>query len=178
MTGAFHEDAVADFCDAFGGGYTTDDVLRIMKDSRVGSYGVLGLLLAVGLRAGLTVVLLGGEAWYAAAAIVAAACFGRLTAVALMAIVRPVGSGLGKDVAGKVGQSTLLMAIATAVPGLAAFLLLEPLRLIAVVAVALMFLGWFRALLLRRIGGSTGDCLGFAAYAGQLILLLAATAGR
>jgi adenosylcobinamide-GDP ribazoletransferase len=95
-----------------------------------------------------------------------------------MAIVRPVGSGLGKDVAGKVGQSTLLMAIATAVPGLAAFLLLEPLRLIAVVAVALMFLGWFRALLLRRIGGSTGDCLGFAAYAGQLILLLAATAGR
>ena len=178
MTGAFHEDAVADFCDAFGGGYTTDDVLRIMKDSRVGSYGALGLLLVVGLRAGLTVVLLGGEAWHATAVIVAAACFGRLTAVALMAIVRPVGSGLGKDVAGKVGQSTLLMAIATAVPGLAAFLLLEPLRLIAVVAVALLFLGWFRALLLRRIGGSTGDCLGFAAYAGQLILLLAATAGR
>lgn len=178
LTGAFHEDAVADFCDAFGGGYTADDVLRIMKDSRVGSYGALGLLLAVGLRAGLTVALLTGDAWQAAAAMVAAACFGRLTAVALMAIVRPVGSGLGKDVAGGVGRPTLMLACATAFPGLAGFLLLEPLRLIAAAAVALMFLGWFREMLIRRIGGSTGDCLGFAAYAGQLILLLAATAGR
>ncbi len=51
LTGAFHEDAVADCCDAFGGGWTRDDVLRILKDSRVGSYGVLGLGLAVALRA-------------------------------------------------------------------------------------------------------------------------------
>ena len=39
LTGAFHEDAVADFCDAFGGGSTRDDILRILKDSRIGSYG-------------------------------------------------------------------------------------------------------------------------------------------
>ena len=51
LTGGFHEDAVADSCDAFGGGWTADDVLRIMKDSRIGSFGALGLLLAVGLRA-------------------------------------------------------------------------------------------------------------------------------
>ena len=50
LTGAFHEDAVADACDAFGGGWTRDDVLRILKDSRVGSYGALGLGLAVALR--------------------------------------------------------------------------------------------------------------------------------
>ncbi|MFV0496105.1 adenosylcobinamide-GDP ribazoletransferase, partial [Mycobacterium sp.] len=52
LTGAFHEDAVADCCDAFGGGWTRDDVLRIMKDSRVGSFGALGLMLAVLLRGG------------------------------------------------------------------------------------------------------------------------------
>ena len=52
LTGAFHEDAVADFCDAFGGGWTRDDVLRILKDSRVGAYGALGLGLAVALRGG------------------------------------------------------------------------------------------------------------------------------
>ena len=43
LTGAFHEDAVADFCDAFGGGWTRDDVLRILKDSRVGAFGAVGM---------------------------------------------------------------------------------------------------------------------------------------
>src|SRR5262249_57362946 len=52
LTGAFHEDAVADCCDGFGGGWSREDVLRIMKDSRIGSFGVLGLALALLLRAG------------------------------------------------------------------------------------------------------------------------------
>lgn len=50
LTGAFHEDAVADSCDAFGGGWTRDDVQRIMKDSCVGSYGVVGLVFAIATR--------------------------------------------------------------------------------------------------------------------------------
>jgi adenosylcobinamide-GDP ribazoletransferase len=45
------------------------------------------------------------------------------------------------------------------------------------VVAALIFVLWFRRLLIRRLGGSTGDCLGFAAYVGQLILLMAATTG-
>jgi adenosylcobinamide-GDP ribazoletransferase len=52
----------------------------------------------------------------------------------------------------------------------------EPVRVIVAVGGAAMFIGWFRALLIRRIGGSTGDCLGFSAYVGQLILLLALAA--
>ncbi len=52
LTGAFHEDAVADCCDGFGGGRSREDVLRIMKDSRIGSFGMLGLTLAVLLRVG------------------------------------------------------------------------------------------------------------------------------
>ena len=47
ITGAFHEDAVADCCDGFGGGWTRADILRIMSDSRIGSFGALGLMLAV-----------------------------------------------------------------------------------------------------------------------------------
>lgn len=43
LTGAFHEDGFADCCDGFGGGYTPEQMLRIMKDSRLGTYGVLGL---------------------------------------------------------------------------------------------------------------------------------------
>ncbi|MDX1496979.1 MAG: adenosylcobinamide-GDP ribazoletransferase [Salinisphaeraceae bacterium] len=45
LTGAFHEDGFADACDGFGGGWKRDDILRIMKDSRIGVYGALGLLL-------------------------------------------------------------------------------------------------------------------------------------
>ncbi len=45
LTGAFHEDGFADACDGFGGGWQRDDVLRIMKDSRIGVYGALGLML-------------------------------------------------------------------------------------------------------------------------------------
>ncbi|WP_137899479.1 adenosylcobinamide-GDP ribazoletransferase, partial [Sphingomonas sp. 2SG] len=50
LTGAFHEDAVADFCDAFGGTARGDRAIEIMRDSRIGSYGALGLGLMVGLR--------------------------------------------------------------------------------------------------------------------------------
>ncbi|NJS15675.1 MAG: adenosylcobinamide-GDP ribazoletransferase [Sphingopyxis sp.] len=179
LTGAFHEDAVADFCDAFGGGMTPDDVRRIMKDSRIGSYGALGLILAVGLRAALTMSAIQAmPPIFAAVTIIAAATFGRLVVVALMAMVAPApgGSGLARDVGSGVGMKTLLMAGLAALPGLVAFALLRPLPLLLAAAMAGLFLFWFRALLLRRIGGSTGDCLGFAAYAGQLILLLSATA--
>lgn len=50
LTGAFHEDGFADCCDAFGGGYTKDKILTIMKDSRLGTYGVVGLILILSLK--------------------------------------------------------------------------------------------------------------------------------
>ena len=70
----------------------------------------------------------------------------------------------------------LIKALVTALPGLLGFAMLAPLALVAAALGACAFLWWFRAVLLSRIGGSSGDCLGFAAYASQLILLLAATA--
>lgn len=50
LTGAFHEDGFADVCDGFGGGYGQERILEIMKDSRTGAYGVLGLLLIISLK--------------------------------------------------------------------------------------------------------------------------------
>jgi adenosylcobinamide-GDP ribazoletransferase len=179
LTGGFHEDAVADFCDAFGGGLTADDVRRIMKDSRIGSFGSLGLILAVGLRAALTLAVIETmPPLLAFLTIVAAASFGRLMVVLLMTLVAPApqGTGLAKDVASGVSLSMLIKALVTALPGLLGFAMLAPLALVAAALGAGAFLWWFRALLLSRIGGSSGDCLGFAAYASQLILLLAATA--
>lgn len=50
ITGAFHEDGFADFCDGFGGGYTKERILEIMKDSRVGTYGVVGVVMILLLK--------------------------------------------------------------------------------------------------------------------------------
>jgi adenosylcobinamide-GDP ribazoletransferase len=51
ITGAFHEDGFADVCDGFGGGWTKEKILLIMKDSRVGAYGVIGLVVLLLLKA-------------------------------------------------------------------------------------------------------------------------------
>src|SRR5687767_10570761 len=49
LTGAIHEDGVADFCDAFGGGWSREEILLILKDSRIGTYGALGIFVAIAL---------------------------------------------------------------------------------------------------------------------------------
>ena len=175
LTGAFHEDAVADFCDGIGGGRDAEHVRVIMKDSRIGTYGALGLGLAVALRGILLWTLEPGIAF---AAIVASATFGRLTVVAAMATIppAPADGGLAKDIGGAIGWRDLAAGSLFALPGLAALGVVRPAALIAAVVAAGLFLVWLNALLLRQIGGSTGDCLGFAAYAGQLIALLAVVA--
>ena len=173
LTGAFHEDAVADFCDAFGGTARAADALRIMKDSRIGSYGTLGLGLAVGLRIAGVVALPPG---LAVAAIVAAATMGRLWAVVLAAIVAPVRAEGMAVRAGKVPPRRVLLAGALALPGVLPLAILRPLPVVASLIVGAVFLLWLARFLRRRIGGSTGDCLGFAAFIGQLVVLLAAAA--
>ncbi len=190
LTGAFHEDAVADFCDGVGGGRDPARVREIMKDSRIGSYGVLGLTLALALRAALTYSLIAGGANVIAAAfaIVAASTLGRLLAVIAMVTTPPVPSTsvvagptsasktLGRDVGAGVRTQDVVVALITSLPGLLPFALGASLAMLAAGATAVVFLIWFRALLMRRVGGATGDCLGFAAYVGQLLLLLAAAA--
>jgi adenosylcobinamide-GDP ribazoletransferase len=175
LTGAFHEDAVADFCDAVGGGRDQVHVRSIMKDSRIGSYGALGLLLALPLRAALIFHL---PATLILVALLASATGGRLMAVFVMRTVRPapVEGGLARDIAADVDTAHTLLAVGLAAPALLALAYSSPWALLSAAVASLIFLFWFRVLLLRRVGGSTGDCLGFAAYMGQLIFLLAAVA--
>ena len=122
LTGGLHEDAVADFCDAFGGGWTREDILRILKDSRVGSFGALGLGLAVLLRAGATAALPPADLL---AATVAAATWGRFVILPIMALVPPVpdrpGSArdFGQGVRAREVGFGLLCALAAMLPFLA-----------------------------------------------------------
>ncbi|WP_210399111.1 adenosylcobinamide-GDP ribazoletransferase [Steroidobacter denitrificans] len=170
LTGAFHEDAVADFCDAVGGGNDPEHAREIMKDSRIGTYGSLALLLGVGLRVALTCLL---PAATLLVGVVGAATVGRLLAVMVMASVSPVASSntLAKDVGGRVSVRYAAWAFALASPGLLPLVWAAPFAVLTIAAASMVFITWFRRLLMMHIGGSTGDCLGFATYAGQLVVL-------
>jgi adenosylcobinamide-GDP ribazoletransferase len=174
LTGAFHEDAVADFCDGVGGGRDPEHTRQIMKDSRIGSYGALGLMLAVGLRAGLMVSL--DSVISAAFAIIAAATAGRLIAVIAMFTMPAVAgsSGLGSAATTTVRPRDVALAVVTSLPGLLPFAVIAPIELLGALIAIGAFLLWFRVLVVKRVGGITGDCLGFAVYVGQLLVLMAA----
>lgn len=171
LTGAFHEDGFADVCDGFGGGYTKERVLEIMRDSRVGAFGAIGVVTMLGLKWQTVAALPAG---LAPAALVAAHVLSRTTSVSLMAALDYVreDAAKAKPLATHLGGARLLVALATG----AAALALLPMRtwwivpLLAVVQVALA--RWFS----RRIGGYTGDCLGAAQQVAEVTVYLAVLA--
>ncbi|MEM1180101.1 MAG: adenosylcobinamide-GDP ribazoletransferase, partial [Acidobacteriota bacterium] len=134
LTGAFHEDAVADYFDAIGGGWTREDILRILKDSRIGSFGALGLILLVALRAG-ALAQLGGAlvaGWMASAAA------GRLLSVHAMVALPPASdrASLSRDVGPGVGRGQYALAFVTTLPFLLWIGAVAPVRTAAAMVTA------------------------------------------
>ena len=176
VTGAFHEDGLGDIADAFGGGYTVERRLEIMKDSRHGTYGVAAMSASIALR----VVSLGsmpsGASLFAAA--VAAHVIARGAAVALMATV-PLArhSGLGADYgqATSRGRGAITFAMAAVLGGLAVGWWALPALAVALAAVLVT-----GALARHKIGGISGDVLGAAEQVAEcsLLVLLSALALR
>jgi adenosylcobinamide-GDP ribazoletransferase len=171
LTGAFHEDAVADCCDGFGGGWTREDVLRIMKDSRIGSFGMLGLTLAVLLRAGCLAAL---DRSIVVPVAAASAGLGRWAGLVVLAALPPLQDhdGLARAVGERLGPWQVIAGTVLAAPPVAWWAWLEPIRLAWGVAAVLAGAGGWAWYVRRRLGGTTGDCLGFACYLGQLLVLL------
>lgn len=178
LTGCFHEDAVADFADAFGGGWTREDTLRILADSRIGAYGAAALVSALALRA--AACMAQPDAWHVAAALVVAGCVGRLMILVLMVAIPPVPGreSLARDIGQRAGVGAVTRGMLFAAPFLLPAILWEPWRMLAAVTTTAFLALWLRALLLRRLGGVTGDALGFGAYGAMLLTLLALAAAR
>jgi adenosylcobinamide-GDP ribazoletransferase len=161
LTGAFHEDALADSLDGFGGGWTTEQVLTIMKDSRVGSYALVGMILAVSLKC---VLLADLGVLHAPAALLAAHTLGRCASVWLIAAlpyVRPATSderpSAGRPFIDGVHRGRIV--VATIMASVIAVLCLGAAGLMAITVALLLTVvsgRYFR----RRIGGITGDALG------------------
>lgn len=157
LTGAFHEDGLADTADGLGGGQTASRRLEIMKDSRIGTYGVCALVLVLGLKAA---VLAAAPALSAALMLLAAHGAGRAAAVVVMRLTpyAPSGdAGKWKPTPRGVRTGEALLAVA-----LAAWpLLLLPVDAVAAGLAGGAVLAAGLALLARRlIGGHTGDVLG------------------
>ncbi|MDS9468002.1 adenosylcobinamide-GDP ribazoletransferase [Paracoccus sp. MBLB3053] len=175
LTGGIHEDGLADFADGCGGA-TRERSLEIMRDSRIGSYGVIALMMVIGLRVGAVSALVEDGSVSAAAALIGAAAFSRSgMAVALAKMPAARRDGLGRE-AGQVpvaraavavilGFGALALAALTAKGGIA-IVLLAPLAC----AAAQLFLA---RMALRRLGGQTGDVLGAIQQAGEAACLLA-----
>ena len=154
LTGAFHEDGLADAIDGLGGGWTKEQVLTIMVDSRIGSYGAIGLILALLTK---YQALSYQVATLIPASIVAGHALSRLCAVLVMFTQSYVKTeGKSKPLATQLNMTELVIAT---VFGLLPLMFLEMKSLLALVPVSLTWL-WFSAKIKKRIGGYTGDCLG------------------
>ena len=172
-TGAFHEDGFADSCDGFGGGWERAQVLRIMKDSRIGSYAALGVGLILLIKwNGLVELDAAFAPPFLALALVAGHSVSRLASTVLIFFLeyaRDDDSSKSKPLAQRMAAHEL--AIAAAI-GLAPCLLLPPVdALVALAAVALTALFAARYFV-RRIGGYTGDCLGATQQVSEIAFYL------
>ncbi|MEX3548515.1 MAG: adenosylcobinamide-GDP ribazoletransferase [Burkholderia sp.] len=167
VTGTFHEDGLADSCDGFGGGYTREDVLRIMRDSRIGSFGAVALVLALALK------------WQALASLpplraawilLAAHAASRVAAVSLlMTLDYAREEGKARPVAQRMSARAFAFAALCGLP----WLFWPDWRAGLVALAALLVVRTLVARYLRhRLGGYTGDCLGFAQQISELTIYL------
>ncbi|HEY4218445.1 MAG TPA: adenosylcobinamide-GDP ribazoletransferase [Gemmatimonadaceae bacterium] len=176
LTGAFHEDALADSFDGFGGGWNTEQVLSIMKDSRVGSYALVGVALVLGAKIGAIVALadasrpVDAAAWFSVMTVgqslIAAHMLGRWSSVLLMHTtnyVRVAQPGArpsaGGPFAGRASSSATTTATVLTLAVVGALLRRQA---IVVILVAALVTWIGRRYFVRRIGGITGDALGAA----------------
>lgn len=173
LTGALHEDGLADTADAFGAGVDRDRTLAILKDPRHGTYGVLALVVSVVARVA-AVSTLGGVA--ALAALPAAHATGRGAAAWMLTRHRPATpEGLGATYAGPVTPAHAPVAIAMTVAIAGGLLGAWAAAALAIGGIVALAAGRWSE---RKIGGITGDVLGAAEQVVETgVLLLAVAAG-
>ena len=167
MTGAMHEDGLADVADGFWGGWTRERRLEIMKDSRMGAYGTIALVLSLGLR------------WQALALVLAQGTSGPLIATAALsraampAVMAALPHARDTGLSHSVGRASPARALAAALIGAAiALACLPPLQALAGLLVAALATLALAALARRKIAGQTGDVLGATQQVAEIAILL------
>lgn len=177
MTGAFHEDGLADVADGLGGSAQRDRALEILKDSRIGAFGAVALVLALGLKFALLAALAARGLQGAAVAIVGAHVLSRLMPLFLirwLPYVGDSGASKAKPLADAITGGALLVALVWTLPAVALLLAAhDAVHVGAAVLAALIAAGWMARLFLRRLQGFTGDGLGATQQVCELAIYLA-----
>ena len=172
LTGALHEDGLADTADGFGGGHDRDEKLAIMRDSRHGTFGILALVLSIAMRAVALTAL--GDPLHAGLALIAAHAVSRGALPPLMRLLPPARpDGLGATA----GQPSRAAAFASVIiAGVIALAVLGPRTGAVALVLTAAALALAAVLARRQIGGYTGDVLGFFQQIGEIVMLLVAAA--
>jgi adenosylcobinamide-GDP ribazoletransferase len=173
-TGAFHEDGFADTCDGLGGGMTRERALEIMKDSRVGAYGAIGIVCMLAAKLTALAML---PPHLAVAALLLAHPLSRLAATALIWKLEYVrAEGKAKPLATRMSGAEFAIAALTCVlPALVLWAggwIASGALLAALLAAAGAAL-WLGHKLVRRLGGYTGDCLGAVQQLAEVLIYIA-----
>lgn len=166
-TGALHEDGLADCADGFWGGWTRERRLEIMKDSQIGTYGVIALIVSLGLRWAALATLMLSPSW--PYALIGAAIVSRAGMVWVMyALPVARASGLsGRTGRPPIGATLTALAIGTVA------LLITPAPLTGLLALSLIVTFIVGRIAKAKIGGQTGDVLGATQQMLETALLLA-----
>ncbi len=157
MTGAFHEDGLADVCDGFGGGWNKEKILLIMKDSRIGAYGAIGLIMLFLLK---YFLLAGMDVKSIPLVLIAAHASSRFTAVTFIythSYARDEASSKIKPVAAK---SSLFNFALAGVFGIVPLILFGNPYVFLILVPLFLVKGLLGRYFKKWIGGYTGDCLG------------------
>ena len=176
MTGAFHEDGLADLADGLGGSAERARALEIMKDSRIGSFGAIALVLALLCKVALLALLAQIDPLHAVAALFLAQVVSRAAPLPLIFTLSHVGDAAGSKskpladalspaalLAGLLWMALALLLVVALMPGMAWW---------AGVLGAALGTAWVGRLLWRRLQGFTGDGLGATQQVAEVLFYL------
>jgi len=174
LSGALHEDGLADCADGFFGAATRERKLEIMRDSRIGTFGAAALVLSLYVRVASLALIASKGVGLAAAVLISAAALSRTTALIPLAVLPPArqdgaGRTVGKPAPGAIAAAAglgLTLALAPAAAGA------EPLRVIGAIAAAAGVACAIVPLARNQIGGQTGDVIGAAQQLSEIAFYL------
>ncbi len=175
-TGAFHEDGFADVCDGFGGGWNKNKILEIMKDSQVGTYGALGLVINFILKYLLLIHIFHSIPLLPSMLVfISAHSLSRLMAVGIIywgEYAREDASSKAKPIAIGIQTTDFIYAI---IPGIVPFMVLilysSTLLLLAFIPLIFMTI-YLNSYFKKWIDGYTGDCLGCTQQVTELLFYI------
>jgi len=172
LTGAFHEDGLADMADGIGGAFTIEKRLTIMKDSRIGTYGAVTLIITLLLKFTLLVELANQDSNHLLLAIVLAEMLSRAIAGSLISAM-PYVSDIEQSKSKPLAQAQSFSELATLLLiGVAPLIFYSSEVIFSLLSILFIFRWLFKQWLMSKIGGFTGDCLGAGQQISELIIYL------